>query len=171
MLIGFTGSQSGMTQFQKDESRKILIEKECSELVFGDCIGSDLQVATIALTVGVRIFTIHPPDNPNKRAWAWDQDKTTKNNRIITPYINKIGISVRWYPVCNYLKRNHHIVDQVALLIATPKEFQHTLRSGTWSTIRYAWKTKKNIIIIPPVDRPIEANSSETELTEESKGE
>jgi hypothetical protein len=66
-------------------------------------------------------------------------------------------------PVEPYLERNKRIVDNVTLLIATPKEFHHTLRSGTWSTIRYAWKKKIDVVIIPPIERPY------LEDTEDSK--
>ena len=48
-----------------------------------------------------------------------------------------------------YLERNKDIVDETGLLIATPKG-EEIVRSGTWSTIRYARKNHKKIIIIMP---------------------
>lgn len=157
MLIGFTGTQSGMTSFQKEELAKILNIKQCTEFLHGDCIGADREANDIALKSGVILFTIHPPDNMKKRAFCFDIFMKTKWNRIITPYENWSDvIKVRWYPVDAYLKRNQRIVDSVELMIAAPKEHKHTVRSGTWSTIRYAWKSKKDIIVIPPIDRPQE---------------
>lgn len=164
MLIGFTGTQSGMTTFQKHELRKILKMKECSEFMQGDCIGADEESVEEAIQAGVRIFTVFPPDNTKKRAWTFDKEQKTKWNRIITPYMDvavgpshpALKVNVKWMPVEAYLERNKRIVDTVSLMIAAPKEYVHTVRSGTWSTIRYAWKTKRDIIIIPPVERPLE---------------
>ena len=176
MIIGFTGTQRGMTQFQREELFKILKLKECSEFVFGDCIGADEQSAIVAINAGVTVFSIHPPDNPVKRAWCFDPEKKMKWNRIITPFISPAtapdNIKVRWYPLDSYQNRNRHIVDQTQLLIATPKEFTHEIRSGTWSTVRYAWKLKKDVLIIPPVDRPEKITDEElSRLVEEAKGE
>lgn len=154
MIVGFTGSQHGMTNFQREELSKLLILNECSEFHHGDCIGSDEQANMIAVVAGITIFCIHPPDNPNKRAFCFDKDKLTHHLAIpIDKYAE--GIHVKWYPTMGYLERNKKIVDSVSIMIAAPKEYRNTVRSGTWSTIRYAWKTKKkNLIIIPPVERP-----------------
>jgi hypothetical protein len=158
MIIGFTGSQSGMTHFQKEELKKILQMKECSEFIMGDCIGSDKQAANIAVECGVTIFTVYPPVDIRKRAFFADERKNTAYNQIITPYVERLvlgkPIKIRWMPIKPYLERNKDIVDASAIMIATPKEHKHTIRSGTWSTIRYAWKVKKtDIVIIPPIVR------------------
>jgi len=50
----------------------------------------------------------------------------------------------------DYLERNRYIVDLTDMLIATPNTEYMVLRSGTWSTIRYAIKTKKEVITIYP---------------------
>mgnify|MGYP006263507589 CR=1 FL=1 len=154
MIIGFTGTQQGMTQFQKTELINIFNLKGCTELLHGDCVGSDAQANELALQYGTEIFTIYPPDSYKKRAFCFDSKRLTQYLRTPTPYIEQgDNVKVRWYPVEPYLTRNKKIVDACSLLIATPKEFKHTVRSGTWSTIRYAWKTKKDLVIIPPVDR------------------
>jgi hypothetical protein len=167
MLIGFTGSRQGMTQFQKEELAKVLKFKECSEFMHGDYIGSDEQANQIALDVGVSIFTIHPPDNIKARAFCFDTERQFRWNRELTSYYPLAykgkEIRVRWYPIDTYLKRNHRIVDQCSYIVATPKEFVHSIRSGTWSTIRYAWKSKKDIIIIPPIERPLELPENSVE--------
>lgn len=156
MVIGFSGTQSGMTQFQKDTFASILHIHGVTELHHGDCIGADEQAHKIAYDEGITIFSIHPPSNPNKRAFCFDDRQDTKFNHILTDWKEYDEARVRWYPVRGYLERNQDIVDTVEMLIATPKEYVHTLRSGTWATIRYAWKTKKHVVIIPPVDRPKE---------------
>jgi hypothetical protein len=173
VIIGFTGSRSGMTDFQKHEL-KLILGNGCDEFMHGDCKGSDEQANTVALSMGVKMFTIHPPSQHKYRAFCFDMHHTTQINNILTPYITtKDGIQVRWYPVDDFLKRNKRIVDMCDVIIATPKEFRHTIRSGTWATIRYAWKTKKDsIIIIPPVNRmdinPTEINT-EINSTQEIK--
>jgi hypothetical protein len=43
------------------------------------------------------------------------------------------------------LARDRDIVNAVEFLIAAPKSDDQTLRSGTWTTIRYARKTGKEI--------------------------
>ena len=50
-----------------------------------------------------------------------------------------------------YLERNRKIVDNSDMLLAAPAgpEAEH-LRSGTWSTIRYAIKMGKRVFIILP---------------------
>lgn len=152
MLIGFTGTQSGLVSFQLEKVAEILQVKLCSEFLHGDCIGADEMANKIALDCGVKQFTIYPPDNPKKRAFCFDKEHLTKHLRQITPYLIRDGINVRWMPIEPYLKRNKAIVDACTFLIACPKEHRHSVRSGTWSTIRYAWKTKKDLVIIPPVD-------------------
>ena len=154
MKLGFTGTQSGMTQFQKDELRKLIHLLKVSELCHGDCIGADKQANQIALEEGVSVFTIFTPSEGKKRAFCFNENKHLNNDNgqwEAHDWENK-KILVRWMPKDSYLNRNRHIVDNVERLIATPKEYEHTLRSGTWATIRYAWKTKKDVTIIPPVN-------------------
>lgn len=150
MRIGSTGTQKGMTDWQAEESKKFLLFKNCTELVFGDCVGSDLQMANIAIDAGVKIFTIYPQNKDSrKRAWCFNPEKDIKRENgdwLLFPS----GIRVRWMPAKPPLERNKLIVDNSEYMIATPKEFEHSIRSGTWATIRYAWKNKKDITIIPP---------------------
>lgn len=157
MIIGFTGTQSGLVQFQIDKVIEVLQAKQCSEFLHGDCIGADDMANQLALNFGVKIFTIFPPDNPKKRSFCFDNNQLTKHLRQATPYINKGNAQVRWMPIEPYLIRNRRLVDTCAFLIACPKEHTNSIRSGTWSTIRYAWKTKRDLVIIPPVDRFDEA--------------
>lgn len=133
--IGFTGTQYGMTESQLITLKQILdYEKLFSQITLsaefhhGDCIGSDKQAHDIAVPLGFKTV-IHPPLNPSKRAFC-------------------NGNEIR--PVKPYLERNHDIVNETFLIIATPKESQEILRSGTWATVRYAKKCSKPTIIINP---------------------
>ncbi len=133
--IGFTGPRSGMIQSQKD-TLKILIKSFQLPITFhhGDCIGADEEANEIASRL-CRIH-IHPPLNPRHRAWCLD-------NKDIT---YRFGITSS--KPLDYIPRNHAIVDTVDLLIGAPI-FKEKLRSGTWSTIRYARNRNKPWIILP----------------------
>lgn len=113
MKIGFTGTQRGMTDTQRTRVAELL--KRASEFHHGDCVGADAQAHELALALKIPIV-IHPPENPNKRAWC-------QGGLVLPPK--------------PYLERNQDIVDQTEILIATPFEAE-TLRSGTWATVRYA---------------------------------
>ena len=152
MIIGFTGTQSGMTSFQKKELVKILLLKECSEFQHGDCIGADEEANELAtIECGIKLITIHPPLHDVKRAYCFDPKKLMR--QASSNWIQIGDLRVRWREPLPYLKRNNQIVDEVALMIACPKEDKHTVRSGTWQAIRHAWNIRRDIIIIPPLER------------------
>lgn len=125
--IGFTGTQNSMTIYQKS-SLKYLFKIKGAEFHHGDCIGSDAEAHDIAEECSLEPV-IHPPEDDKKRAF-----KKAKQIRVARPY----------------LVRNKNIVNECDEIFATPKEFNEQLRSGTWSTIRYAKKIKKRLIIIYP---------------------
>jgi len=130
MIVGFTGTQRGMTEAQWPTLWALLIARamRSSEFHEGDCIGSDAQAAHGARLAGFRIIG-HPPTNDSKRAFFPADEWRTP------------------YP---YLERNRHIVDAAQEMIATPGEFEEQLRSGTWSTIRYARRVRKPVWVILP---------------------
>lgn len=128
--IGFTGTQVGMTAKQKQEIQEFLEYQNYCIFRHGDCIGADCQAHHIADKLGYRII-IHPPNNPNKRAFC-----TGSQTSIL---LHK-----------PYLDRNHDIVDNSDILIACPKENTEQLRSETWATIRYARKKGKQVYLIIP---------------------
>jgi hypothetical protein len=133
MKIGFTGTQRGMTQKQK-ETFTILFDKICSnnivnEFHHGDCIGSDKDAHMIVMNKNIPII-VHPPLRPQKRAFCEN--------------------AVRILPKKEYLIRNHNIVNATDVLFATPEQYTEELRSGTWATIRYAGKQVKYVYVIYP---------------------
>lgn len=152
MLIGFTGTQNGMTDWQKDQFLLTIDKLSISALSHGDCIGADAQANEIAKVYGVNFFDIWPSTIAHKRANVWRLEQGYHK----IPYEDRI-IHVQVFPTMAALERNKKIVDQCAVLIACPKEHQHTVRSGTWATIRYAWKIKKDVMIIPPLEREYES--------------
>lgn len=94
----------------------------------GDCIGADADFHRLAVLQGLKTHG-HPPINPSKRAWCkFDEIENEKE----------------------YLDRNKDIVDATHFLIACPQTFEEELRSGTWSTIRYARIQQKPGVIVWP---------------------
>jgi len=126
-IIGFTGTRRGMTQKQKDELYNFLCQYKGGVFHHGDCVGADLEAHSIASKLGFKIV-IHPPRNPEKRAFCEGVVLEGKN----------------------YLERNRDIVEACDILVAVPKENQEVLRSGTWASIRYAKKVGKLVKIIYP---------------------
>lgn len=130
--VGFTGTQTGLTQ---DQAGTLWIVLEVNsdvmqEIHHGDCIGADeaFVVMISHLSRDIKIVQ-HPPLLDDKRAF--------------TPFHEQRDPK-------DYLKRNHDIVDESHLMIACPGQKNEILRSGTWATIRYAKKTKKDLMMIYP---------------------
>lgn len=146
MKVGFTGTQQGITDQQKDSLREYLSREVVDEFHHGDCIGADYQALGVVKSLSryeeiryggqcslriVWIKTIsHPPDIDGKRAFT-----TNDETREPKPYLD----------------RNQDIVDESDLLIACPKEqIGEELRSGTWATVRRARKRGIQVVIIRP---------------------
>jgi hypothetical protein len=136
MNVGFTGTQKGWTKEQKDSFYRIIDKhdflikpKYWTSFHHGDCIGADWQAHFLIDLMKVPIV-IHPPIKEDKRAFCQHYTEIRKQKE--------------------YLARNKDIVNETDVLIATPKEDKEIVRSGTWSTVRYARKKGKRIIIIYP---------------------
>ena len=131
LAVGFTGTQAGLLPRAKEELSRHLIalrEQGFITLHHGDCVGADAMAHDIAKHIGYRII-IHPPFARGARAF-------------------KVGAELH-RPMCAYLERNKNIVLSTARMIACPKDrFNEELRSGTWSTVRFARKKEREIILI-----------------------
>lgn len=99
----------------------------------GDCIGADAQFHDILLKVlGPHVLDriwIHPSTRVDKRAYK-------QSPHIFRPK--------------DPILRNHDMVNVTQGLIATPKLAFEIVRSGTWTTIRYARKFRRPIFIVYP---------------------
>jgi hypothetical protein len=100
------------------------------EFHHGDCIGSDKVAHDVIaeLFPHTRII-IHPPLIRTKRAFCAGHEER---------------------PIRDYLIRNRYIVSETDALFATPKEMKEELRSGTWSTVRFARKVGGHVRILYP---------------------
>lgn len=129
MKVGFTGTRKGMSKCQKKELLDRLLFLNPIEFHHGDCLGADAEAHSIVREhFPATKIIIHPPSNPKDRAFC-------KGDRTYLPV--------------EYLERNKEIVNSVNVMIATPKTDKEELRSGTWATIRFAWKVDRTIIILP----------------------
>ena len=127
-VIGFTGTQKGMSPAQISRVKEILSDFNPKKIVHGDCIGADAQTHDIAEEMGLEIV-IRPCTIRSKRAF--------KEADLVMDPIDPI-------------ERNKHIVEDSDLVLACPKEPRSTLRSGTWSAIRHAKRTQTPVWIIYP---------------------
>lgn len=132
MIVGFTGTRHGITSAQSLELRDNLRVLKPTEFHHGDCVGADTAAHVIAGRIeGVRII-IHPPAREIYRAFCQGDAVET----VLKPR--------------DYRLRNQDIVMACSTLIATPRESFETVRSGTWSTVRFARKMNRTILIIYP---------------------
>lgn len=127
-ILGFTGTQLGITREQASLLIHIFGEIHPELFVHGDCIGADSNAHDIAAALGIPVW-IHPPLDEKKRAFKqgdfYEEPKA-------------------------YIERNHNIVDGSTVMVACPNSYREQLRSGTWATVRYAQKQGKKVLIIYP---------------------
>lgn len=128
MLVGFTGSRETPSSAQEQWLTEVLWSLEMIEFHHGDCLGADALAHTLVREIapGIRIV-IHPPLDPRLRAYR-------EGDEILS--------------VKPYLERNKDIVDSTEILIGLPSGPEY-LRSGTWSTIRYA-QSLGHQVLLPP---------------------
>lgn len=134
--IGFTGTQAGMTDPQKQAVRGLLgkISDGDTCVHHGDCVGSDDEMHDLAWFHGSRIV-LHPADIPDKRAFA---------------HVRRPARSMIVHEPKPPIERDHDIVHVTSVLIATPRLDHEERRSGTWATIRYAWKLERPVYLVWP---------------------
>ncbi len=131
IIYGFTGTRTGLNKNQI-KSIKELLNKNISDgynicVHHGDCIGADKEFHDLVRDISKEIkIIIHPPNNNILRAYCKSE------------FIEKTK---------PYLERNKNIVIVADTLIACPYSNEEQIRSGTWSTIRYAKKVNKNILL------------------------
>ncbi len=143
MHLGFTGTRKGLQQPQfiaLGNALKTLvetfIEQDYKHISWhhGDCVGADKMFHDLInyykfFKNTTDLIHIHPPQEDRYRAYC-------KGNVM--------------HEEKPYLARNRDIVDLSDGLVACPDSKIELLRSGTWSTVRYARKQHGNIVIIYP---------------------
>ncbi len=130
MRYGFTGSSTKTLPPQR-ASFTSWVSAHASDFAgfdHGDCIEADEFAHHIVREFTAARITIHQPESDAKRAFCGGDE-----------YRDPLP----------YLDRNKALVDASQALLAMPHG-EEELRSGTWSTIRYAHKRGKPVIIFWP---------------------
>lgn len=137
MIVGFTGTQQGLTAAQARAVYALLLELRPKQIHHGDCVGADADLDGMARHLECRpMIVIHPPTDDQKRAFCSMRTGSPCENDVLEPL--------------PYLVRNRAIVDAADVVIACPKSAAEELRSGTWATVRYARSTGKTLHIVHP---------------------
>ncbi len=135
--VGFTGTRKGMGLLRKQVVFSLLQELNPSQAHHGLCKGSDTEFHELVRQLDSSIWIVgHPPIKKGT-------------------YVDSL-CDERWEEK-DYIARDKDIVDCCDVLIATPETEHEVLRSGTWTTVRYARKQLKlekakckKILIVAP---------------------
>jgi hypothetical protein len=131
LILTFTGTSEGMTAAQQFTVGRLLTQLKPRILVLhhGSCVGADEQCHNLCLLNGIPVT-------------RWPSTVMG----MVAPCTEAL-VSV---PPQQPLKRNRLMVDASTGVIAAPAQLDEVIRSGTWSTVRYARKAGKPIVLIAP---------------------
>ena len=127
--LGISGTRCGLSDEARLQFHTFLqnnYNKCFAEVRHGDCKGVDEDIHKICEKKYLNII-IHPPKANSYRAFC-------NGNTVLEQK--------------DFITRNHDIVDNSSILVAFPETKEEQLRSGTWSTIRYARNKILPIMII-----------------------
>ena len=132
MIIGFTGTRSGMSSKQKEEVAKLLDSHDMinTTVLHGGCIGADIDFHELCEGMTREVYPGHSANAPNDLKYRGEY----KDADVI-------------HSSQTHFKRNRDIVDRCDILIATPYN-DDSSKGGTWYTIKYAQILNKQVIII-----------------------
>jgi hypothetical protein len=141
MIIGFTGTRAGIGTKQFHELLSVLNDIDdiglITEVHHGCCVGADAEFVTQILPKWMahsrfESLLIHArPSNMPGMTDVVARRASTTVHHLKPP-----------------LERNKDIVVASEIMIACP-EGEEVVRSGTWSTIRYAKKRRPIVIVMP----------------------
>jgi hypothetical protein len=135
MIVCFTGTRRGMTAVQIVVVERLMENLQVHVVHHGAAEGADRQMHHIAGAYGCH-RELYPCTTEQAR-WAKSAAGETD---VVHPEDNHGAI-----------QRNHRMADKSGVIIATPYGFVEIPRgSGTWATIRYAWKIGKPCYVIYP---------------------
>lgn len=135
MRVGFTGTQKGMTDFQKGVL-VLKLSQFATLLVHGGEEHADDEADAIAVSLGIP-RSIFP---------------ATGTSLKIAERCRARGGVFTLHPEHPPLVRNKLIVGEIERLLACPRQSTEILRSGTWATVRYGRKAlgEANVEVIAP---------------------
>lgn len=127
-IIGFTGTAEGMTEDQKYGVLTCFLELLPDKFHHGMCIGADTQAHNLIRDYVQAAWIIgHPPIN--KKSFVFSECDEYRQPK-------------------EYLVRDRDIVTESQMLIAAPLQDVEVVRSGSWTTVRYARKQNKDVWIV-----------------------
>jgi len=128
MKVGFTGTREGMSQHQKEQFALKIYDLNPTEFHHGDCEGADAEAHDIIRAIFPNIkIVVHPPKFSSHRAF-------------------RVGDEMREPDA--YISRDKRIVEETEYLIGAPLVDKEQIRSGTWTTIRFAKKLNRLYTIL-----------------------
>jgi hypothetical protein len=139
MKVGFVGSKYGGNEFQQDLLRDLLLAMEPCEVHHGDRVGADVQMHDICRELNIPVI-IHPPAHKELRSFCEGYKKCHEPK--------------------SYISRNKDIVNDTDIVIAMPDTLSESFKSDTWSTIRYAKKYLRPLVVIMLDGTIVEKNIS-----------
>lgn len=141
--IAFTGTRKGLTDAQSDALLRVLYTSNPATFdvaLHGGAVGADEtfhDLVNYSWESWPTIIEVYPADEDRFVYWSSDKE----------PPIGKI---CRVHVAAPSLGRNRAMVRLCDHLVACPAEAEEILRSGTWSTVRYAHIAGKPITLILP---------------------
>lgn len=131
MILGFTGTRKGLREGQLislERLMKFYRENGYDTLVHGGAIGADTDAHNLGRKLQYKIEVRPGP--------------YTK--------VHLLNGGFFLYPRKPYIERDKDIVNQCDILFGCTATEYEEMRSGTWTTLRYARKTEKELKIILP---------------------
>lgn len=131
MVVGFTGTRSGMSEYQKKMVEKFLTENKVTTGVHGGCVGADIDFHDICMKMDI-VVHVRPGHS----------SKDPENTKFRGDYTGAHKV----YESDSHFARNRAIVNQCDYLLGTP--YNDNQKGGTWYTINYAHEVGKEYQII-----------------------
>ena len=133
MILGFTGTRAGMTDAQLRALRGV-ISTYPEILLHGGAPGADEEAdAFFAVGCTGTKIEVYPASAQRAGIWLRKTDGVRVIHNWMKPLVRDVIIAKR----CDHL-------------LACPGTQEEIVRSGTWSTVRYARKVGKPITILMP---------------------
>jgi hypothetical protein len=135
MILGFTGTRKGLTPQQRAALPSVLAALP-ERVLHGGAEGADTEFHNILRKIDSTVaIEVYPASLARQRTWV-----TLRAPEIQT-------FILHWELP---LERNRLIAARCDHLLACPAEPTEQLRSGTWTTVRYARAAGKPITILNP---------------------
>lgn len=133
------------------EQIKAVADRGVTEFLSGMALGTDFWCAEIVLALRkenptLKLHCILPCEDQEKK---WPASEKERYHSILKQADDVVYVNREYKSGC-MLERNRYMVDHSSFLLAV---YNGTAKSGTGSTVNYARKKGREIIIIDPIIR------------------